>query len=53
MAIELTGIVYTLVCTRCCAGWPSDVDHGTCNRCGGELLLRGTVHVFDMKGERR
>lgn len=45
-------IAYTLVCTSCCAGWPTDVDHGTCKHCGGDLELRGVVHVFDLKEGR-
>lgn len=42
-------VVFTLVCTSCCAGWPTNVDHGQCQLCGGELELRGEVTVLDMR----
>lgn len=44
----VTRKVWTLVCTSCCAGWPSDVDHGVCKLCGGDLELRGYFTVIDL-----
>lgn len=41
--------VYTLVCTKCCSGWLSELPTGRCPACDGPAQMRGSYKKIPLK----